>query len=175
MIAGTDRNAFRVETGGNNFRRGRILHWMERRKCLASKSVNIVTVRVASQRLGSGAHATRSRRYSRRKSPHKEWLKSGQFCSTNVRWWFSPPRLDLTGSFSSLPHATNPHSWCLLQRKVCRSSFFCFVPLIIRHFFFQNIFSIFLEKIWNKILYCPAVFGHFSPAPVKTDRAVRVQ
>ena len=24
-------------------------------------------------------------------------------------------------------------------------------------------------------LYCPAVFGHFSPAPVKTDRAVRIQ
>ena len=23
-------------------------------------------------------------------------------------------------------------------------------------------------------LYCPAVFGHFSPAPVKTDRAVRI-
>ena len=25
------------------------------------------------------------------------------------------------------------------------------------------------------LLYCPAVFGHFSPTPVKTDRAVRVQ
>ena len=25
------------------------------------------------------------------------------------------------------------------------------------------------------MLYCPAVFGHFSPAPVKTDRTVRVQ
>ena len=25
------------------------------------------------------------------------------------------------------------------------------------------------------LLYCPAVFGHFSPAPVKTDRAVRIQ
>ena len=25
------------------------------------------------------------------------------------------------------------------------------------------------------ILYCPAVFGHSSPAPVKTDRAVRIQ
>ena len=24
------------------------------------------------------------------------------------------------------------------------------------------------------LLYCPAVFGHFSPAPVKTDRAVRI-
>ena len=28
---------------------------------------------------------------------------------------------------------------------------------------------------WTFILYCPAVFGHFSPAPVKTDRAVRIQ
>ena len=25
------------------------------------------------------------------------------------------------------------------------------------------------------ILYCPAVFGHFSPAPMKTNRAVRIQ
>ena len=32
--------------------------------------------------------------------------------------------------------------------------------------------SDFLE---TQVLYCPAVFGHFSPAPVKTDRAVRVQ
>ena len=27
----------------------------------------------------------------------------------------------------------------------------------------------------SKLLYFPAVFGHFSPAPVKTDRAVRIQ
>ena len=26
-----------------------------------------------------------------------------------------------------------------------------------------------------KLLYCPAMFGHFSPAPVKTDRVVRIQ
>ena len=25
------------------------------------------------------------------------------------------------------------------------------------------------------ILYCPAVFSHFSPAPVKTDRVIRIQ
>ena len=25
------------------------------------------------------------------------------------------------------------------------------------------------------VLFCPAMFGHFSPAPVKTDRAVRIQ
>ena len=28
--------------------------------------------------------------------------------------------------------------------------------------------------IEKSILYCLAVFGHFSPAPVKTDRAVRI-
>ena len=28
---------------------------------------------------------------------------------------------------------------------------------------------------WTKILHCLAVFGPFSPAPVKTDRAVRIQ
>ena len=26
-----------------------------------------------------------------------------------------------------------------------------------------------------RVLYCPAMFGHFGPAPVKTDRAVRIQ
>ena len=26
-----------------------------------------------------------------------------------------------------------------------------------------------------ELLYCPAVFDHFSPAPVKTDQAVRIQ
>ena len=26
-----------------------------------------------------------------------------------------------------------------------------------------------------QVLYCPVMFGHFSPAPVKTDRAVRIQ
>ena len=27
----------------------------------------------------------------------------------------------------------------------------------------------------NNVLYCPALFAHFSPAPVKTDRAVRIR
>ena len=28
---------------------------------------------------------------------------------------------------------------------------------------------------FENMLYCPAVFGHFSPAPVKTDRVVQIQ
>ena len=32
------------------------------------------------------------------------------------------------------------------------------------------------KTYWGDVLlYCPVVFGHFSPAPVKTDRAVRIQ
>ena len=27
----------------------------------------------------------------------------------------------------------------------------------------------------RNILYCPAAFSHFSPAPVKTDRVARIQ
>ena len=32
-----------------------------------------------------------------------------------------------------------------------------------------------LFEKWQKILHCPAVFGHSSPAPVETDSAVRIQ
>ena len=32
-----------------------------------------------------------------------------------------------------------------------------------------------LNFIVQHVLYCPVVFGHFSPAPVEPDRAVRIQ
>ena len=32
-----------------------------------------------------------------------------------------------------------------------------------------------LGEKFDQVLYCPVMLSHFSPAPVKTDRAVRIQ
>ena len=39
----------------------------------------------------------------------------------------------------------------------------------------SNLFATVLKGLWNVLLYCPAVLSHFSPAPVDTDRVVRIQ
>ena len=55
-------------------------------------------------------------------------------------------------------------SWLLM--------YFLFFKIIIFHFY--KIFALFAHYT-RGVLYCPAVFAHFSPAPVKTDRTARVQ
>ena len=43
------------------------------------------------------------------------------------------------------------------------------------HFSLFNGSRVLKMEVMNEVMYRPAVFAHFSPAPVKTDWAVRIQ
>ena len=43
------------------------------------------------------------------------------------------------------------------------------------HFSLFNGSRVLKMEAMNEVMYCPTMFGHFSPAPVKTDRMVRIQ
>ena len=113
--------------------------------------------------------------------PYYFWfLKPLTASVTFLSWNISSklPHFSRTVQFQSLPRRIRAgfqlgtsDSWWWQRVWLCLDVWLWCVPL--SYWQFEN---------WNPtnqfevvILYCPVLFGHFNSAPVKTDRAVRIQ
>ena len=64
---------------------------------------------------------------------------------------------------------------CLFWPKKAKSDFLSRTTMIYRGAPRAKWNSWLTAEKSSHVMYCPAVFGHFSPAPVKPDRALRIQ